>query len=210
LQSHPRSPVDSLFGGGPPLPLTPRAPTVAPGRTQSETVDPDAHRAPSSEPPVWRTPRPTAFAGFPLLIPLFTRAGASQLATDDPSLLDRDWPAALLLRVARRLAIPADDPAISWLAAAPPLLAPADRAHTATLIRRARIRLSIDTGLTMRQLVRRPGAIVAARAQLDVLLEPSDADALLQRAALDADPGLVPWLGRVVLFRYSERLDVSA
>lgn len=207
LRSNPRSPLDSLFGGGPPLALDSRATTA---KTAANRVRDESSRDPSLDPPTWRAPRPTDHAGFPLLIPLLTQVGLQQILTHDPSLLDRDWPTALLLRLARRLGIPFDDPAVAWLATPPASIAHDDRALTAEVLRAARIRLRMNGRIPLRHLVRRPGAIVAGSDQIDVLLQPADVDAAVRRAGLDARPALVPWIGRAVYFRYLDAVDLSA
>src|SRR5262249_23227894 len=42
FRSQPRSPLDSLFGGGPPLPLTPRDPTSSARTTERRAADADS------------------------------------------------------------------------------------------------------------------------------------------------------------------------
>jgi hypothetical protein len=209
LRSNPRSPLDSLFGGGPPLALHSRATTNTKTAADRRVRD-DSSRNASLEPPTWRAPRPTDYAGFPLLIPLLTQVGLQQILAHDPTLLDRDWPTALLLRLARRLGIPFDDPAIAWLTTTPASIARDDRALTAEVLRAARIRLRMNGGISLRQLVQRPGAIVAGAEHVDALLQPADLDAVVRRAGLDAHPALVPWLGRTVYFRYLDAVDLSA
>ena len=212
LQSNPRSPLDSLFGGGPPFPLAPRdvtTPSNAVDRRDQGDESPAGERAPD-QPPTWKNPRPTPYAGLTFLIPLLTRVGLSRIVANDRTLIDREWPAALLLRIARRLGVPLDDPTIAWSTARPLTIAHDDRSLTAEVIRASRIRARMEVGLTMRQLVHRTGAIVASSNRIDVFMQDSDVDPRVHRAALDADPGWVPWLGRTIQFHYLEAVDLNA
>jgi hypothetical protein len=54
-------------------------------------------------------------------------------------------------------------------------------------------------------LIMRPAQVRIERAQIDICFAPEQADIAIRRLALDADPGWVPWLGRVIRFHYSER-----
>jgi hypothetical protein len=54
----------------------------------------------------------------------------------------------------------------------------------------------------LRALVARPGHVAFTRTHVDVVLPLRDLDLRVRRAGLDADPGWVPWLGRVVTFHY--------
>lgn len=57
-------------------------------------------------------------------------------------------------------------------------------------------------GLGLRELVCRPGRIVATRTHLDLVFDHRHADLRIRRAGLDIDPGWLPWFGRIVLFHY--------
>jgi hypothetical protein len=46
--------------------------------------------------------------------------------------------------------------------------------------------------------------VVATRTHVDVLFPAAAADVRIRAAALDTNPGWVPWLGRVVQFHYLE------
>jgi hypothetical protein len=59
------------------------------------------------------------------------------------------------------------------------------------------------TRLGLRALVRRPGRLSMTRTHVDVFLRLADVDPRIRRAALDADPGWVPWLGRAIAFHYT-------
>ena len=144
------------------------------------------------------------------LIPLLTRVGLTRIVTTAPELIDRDWPSTLLLRLARRLGIPHDDPAVVCIAHRATPLAHADRPLTAEVLRATRIRLRNEAGLTLRSLVRRDGAIVASRTTIDVLLTHADVDSGIHRAGLGTDASEAPWLGRAVLFHYHDAVDINA
>jgi hypothetical protein len=213
LQSHPRSPVDSLFGGGPPFPL-------AQQRDATGDLHATERRANGEEPPrdddvaeepcTWKNPRPTEHAGFLFVISLLTRTGVADIVAKNPTLIERDWPTALLLRLARRLGIPRDDSAIAWAASQPVTIAHTDRSLSAEVLRAARIRLRMEGNLTLRQLVHRPGAIVASRANIDVLLHREELDARVHAAGLDHAPDAKAWLGRSIHFHYVDAIDLNA
>ena len=209
LQSHPRSPLDSLFGGGPPRPILPSDSIANRNAVDRRSDDDDSSVALPDESPVWKNPRRSEHAGFLFLIPLLTRTGLTRIVADNPSLIERDWTTALLLRLARRLGVPREDPAVVWTAR-PVSIAHADRSLTAEVFRAARIRLRMEAGISLRELARRSGAIVVTHSSIDVFLDRSELDANVRRAGLDADPDFVPWLGRAVTFHYLESVDLSA
>lgn len=211
-QSHPRSPVDSLFGGGPPFPFRPGAAASDPNAVERRAHDapPHSENRDLVDPPVWKAPRATDHAGLLFLIPLLTRTGVANIVANDPGLTERRWADALLLRLARRLGVPFDDPAVAWITTHPVTIAHADRALTAEVFRAARIRLRMEAGCTMRRLVQHSGAIVARPAEIDVLLQPFDDDGASRRLAFDRDPTWVPWLARTLSFQHLAGLDVDA
>lgn len=57
-------------------------------------------------------------------------------------------------------------------------------------------------GISLRQLLRRPGRVLATRTHLDVLFDLNQAEMRIRRAGLDLNPGWLPWFGRVVTFHY--------
>jgi len=61
--------------------------------------------------------------------------------------------------------------------------------------------------LTLAALVRRPGRVHHSRTHIESCFDLSQLDLRVRRAALDVDPGWVPWLGRVVRFHYGEHDD---
>lgn len=59
------------------------------------------------------------------------------------------------------------------------------------------------TGLTLRELVTRPGLVALSTTHLDVFFRIKDADLRIRRAALDLDPGWIPWLSRAIAFHFN-------
>jgi hypothetical protein len=60
-----------------------------------------------------------------------------------------------------------------------------------------------STGLTLRQLVARPGLVALSATHLDVFFRLDDADVRIRRAALDLNPGWIPWLSRAIAFHFN-------
>ncbi|WP_372657518.1 hypothetical protein [Hydrogenophaga sp.] len=173
---------------------------------------------------------PTQAGGLLFLLPVLERLGwaAWQNAHPDTPL------AALVLRQALlRLRLPEADPAWALVQSLPQPASPhaicwttperwADAriavphapgsattpeqmaAHWLTAVRRY-LRRVARIGLA--SLCLRHAALQWGPTHLDVLFRLSDTDMRVRRAALDLDPGWLPWLGRVVVFQY--RLDGS-
>ncbi len=154
---------------------------------------------------------PTQAGGLPLLIPLLQRlgfgAGAAQdEAADNPArLVQRLW--ALLLR---RLDVASDDAAWRLCASLARSAGPqrptgaedeADR-QAAVWLARCRRWLRLQAGIGPSTLVLRPALLSLGPTHIDVLYDLAHSDLRVRRAGLDIDPGWVPWLGRVVAFRY--------
>ncbi len=70
------------------------------------------------------------------------------------------------------------------------------------LLRLGAFYLRRHAGLSLRGLVCRRGRVALTPTHWDVAFALGDTDLRLRRAALDCDPGWVPWLGRVVQFHY--------
>lgn len=56
--------------------------------------------------------------------------------------------------------------------------------------------------LDLEACVRRPGAVTLSPTHVTALFDLADVDIRVRRAALDIDPGFVPWLGRVIHYHY--------
>jgi hypothetical protein len=65
-------------------------------------------------------------------------------------------------------------------------------------------RLRID----LQTLVCREGLVVVTPTHLDLLQPLAAVDLTVRRHALDSDPGWLPWLGRVVSFRYLDESEL--
>ncbi|HEY6170104.1 MAG TPA: hypothetical protein VI454_18870, partial [Verrucomicrobiae bacterium] len=57
-----------------------------------------------------------------------------------------------------------------------------------------------ECGLGLKTLVRRPARVAITDTHVNLFFRLHEADVRIRRAALDLDPGWVPWLGRVVSF----------
>lgn len=205
-QSTSTSSINSFLGGAPRVPDA----TMASSLTGPTSAPDSAHFALDAAPRLWDDPRPTHHAGFLFLIPLLQRLGISEVLADRGDLLEHGWVDALLLRLAPHLGLLADDPANAWITPPAAPLETADRAFTATWIRAMRWRIKRDAAGSLRALVRRPGAIVATRTHVDVLMHFAQVDLAIRQAGLDVDPGWIPWLGRVIQFHYVDEVPGAA
>lgn len=196
-----------FFGGAPQPPKTASKPY-----TPLDSSDLAPARDRGERPPhIWDNPLPTDFAGFLFFVALLHRLGIATLLAQRTDLTERAWVESLLLRLARHLAIPRDDPAIAWIETPDDETEPDDRTLTATWLRAIRGHVRRDTHNSLIAIARRPGAIVVTRTHIDVLLHYTQVDITVRRAGLDFDPGWMPWLGRVVQFHYLDALpDVTA
>jgi hypothetical protein len=69
--------------------------------------------------------------------------------------------------------------------------------------------LARHSELGLAAIVRRPAAVTLTRTHLDVVFDIENADARVRRAALDVDPGYLPWFERVVTFHYLRRPELG-
>ena len=74
-------------------------------------------------------------------------------------------------------------------------------AHVAAHLR-ARLASGDPLPVLAHKLAARPGMITVTRTHIDVTLDLADVDLDVRRAALDINPGWVPFLGRIVHFHY--------
>jgi hypothetical protein len=86
----------------------------------------------------------------------------------------------------------------------PPWLDPFCTTAAVRVAAHLRARLGSDDPLPAltRKLAVRPGTILITRTHIDVTLDLADIDLDVRRAALDIDPGWVPFLGRIISFHY--------
>jgi hypothetical protein len=165
----------------------------------SESTTPEAETDFSQT--LYRSP----YTGFFGVIPLLNQLGLSQRCDRLPL----DFPAHLLIHLAITFGIPECDPirqlligqdldalfrGVSPLKAVTP--------DVTAWIAAMRVWSRRYVGMTMAELMGRPGAFTLTRTHLDIFFHHDQADIRIRRAGLDLDPGWVPWLGRVVLFHY--------
>ncbi len=118
-----------------------------------------------------------------------------------------------LYRLGRAFGGEADPPLARFLAAAaglpgpPALLALPPSPDTAELMRLARQRYG--AALLSAELFAQPALVLATRSHLDVHFRMADIRLDVRRAALDINPGWLPWLGRVVNFHYGHAPELS-
>lgn len=149
----------------------------------------------------------TAYGGVFFLINALERIGIRRRLAAWP---EEEVPSgfALLLALALRGGLAEDDPLVGFLAGEsgnPPPTPPALReglgvgtlyAELAALYPREP---DDPPGL---HFLRQPASLLVAPLHLDLHLATSAIDLRIRRAALDRDPGWVPWLGRIVRFHY--------
>jgi len=140
----PRAPAPAPSAPDPSAPVVPRAPApvvldapappIAPTPVEPRAAAPVEPRArfhlPSRRRPplVLGEPADTEWAGLYFLLPLLMRLGLPSLLAAQPELLELDLPHRVLRRLARRLAIPDDDPILA------PLVEPPRRAGYAPFV----------------------------------------------------------------------------
>jgi hypothetical protein len=145
----------------------------------------------------------TAAAGLLLVVPLLSRLGMAEVLALNSVLVEMDFPLRLLLFIADRVRVPKADAVRAALEPAGPRLPLDDRDRVlSSWLTRVRRALHWQARMGLRALVARPGQIAATRTHIDIVLPLDRLDIRVRRAGLDADPGWVPWLGRVVTFHY--------
>ncbi|WP_437277744.1 hypothetical protein WME90_41980 [Sorangium sp. So ce375] len=184
----------------------------------------------SGREPLWHgVPMATAAGGLPLVIRPLMRLGITDWLRDHPAALRGGFPVRLMAHIGAWCGVSPDDPALAVfdppaeplpeLAAEPPEVwrHVFGEATWQALSRRpagapATWRLAVSlwlrrvARLPLGRVVRRPGRVVATRTHVDVLFPLAAADVRVRAAALDVNPGWVPWLGRIVQFHYLEEV----
>jgi hypothetical protein len=179
----------------------------------------------------------TPSAGLYFLLHAIRRLGIADAVEASPALADADLAANVLRNLARRTGVSTRNPillaldpagdasppgefnlASETLAAMPPaawpanLRPPTERPCTSPGLLRAWT-LGVRrwcwhyAGMSIEEIVHRPGVVWSSRADIDVTLPLDQADLRIRRAGLDIDPGWLPWLGpygRVVRFHYHQ------
>lgn len=156
----------------------------------------------------------TAFGGLLLLLPALPLCGALALLEDVAVWPEQDLPGALHALALRLWPMAADDPAALAFCgrgpkAAPPLpdLTPAQAcaldAALERLLAHLAERLPDWRGpALLARVVVRPAWVVADPGWIDLVFPLREVSVELRRAALDLDPGFLPWLGVVLRYRY--------
>lgn len=166
----------------------------------------------------------TRFAGLLFLVPVLERLGFAEFLETNPPLLASRCPAQLLRFIGARIGMKPHDSMSLALGDAEPfeigelrglpepalelLASPIPRGRIDTpemawlTILRRWCRRHARIGLA--SLVCRPGRVATSRTHLEIYFDLAAADLRVRKAALDVNPGWVPWLGRVVCFQYLE------
>ncbi len=140
----------------------------------------------------------TTAGGLFFIIPLLIRAHFPSYLNSLSPEARAVMPWQLFKFVLQHCRIPEGDPLFAALRDLPP---PGVRLGNWLLVtHRATRRL---TDLTLRQLVARPGLVALSPTHLDVFFRINDADLRIRRAALDLDPGWIPWLSRAIAFHFN-------
>jgi len=182
---------------------TGRAAAAAATRRRLDKLMPDDAREFPEDPPfriaAWLPDRTyTAGGGLFFVIPLLIRAQfPAYLASLSPE-ARAVVPWQLFRFILQHCRIPESDPLFAALRDLPPPSVRLGKWLLAT--NRASRRL---TDLTLRQLVARPGLVALSPTHFDVFFRINDADLRIRRAALDLDPGWIPWLSRAIAFHFN-------
>jgi hypothetical protein len=182
----------------------------------------------------------TAHGGLLMLLNGLQAMAYPRWLAAQPLLLQQGFTRALLARVAARLRLPDDDPQAPLLRLPPPLAAelahavgdgsppawprgfdirglawtaPGPVAATALLAawqRALALALRRHAGIGLARLVLREAGVSVTPTHVDLVLPLAQADVVLRRAGLDADPGWLPWFGWIVAFHYIDAGTGSA
>lgn len=183
--------------------------------------DAPANRPPHADPEL-RPAAPAAdtgwteHAGLLLLLPVLEPSGALALLLDEQVWPAATWPLALHRFATSLLPLAADDAAALAFCGRRPGEAPVHPyAHVNAAQRQALAQATalLQTALVQRlptwrapglveRIARRRGRIVADPGWTEVRFSLRDVSLDLRRAALDLDPGLLPWLGLVLRYVY--------
>ena len=147
-------------------------------------------------------PEWSAVAGLLFVVPILVRCGFVEHLRASPVLLEERFPERLLGYIARRCGVAEDDPLARVF--------PFERGqneHLRRWMNVARQWSRRHARLGLIALTRRPGRVYASETHLDIAFDLSQLDVRVRRAALDVDPGWIPWLGRVIQFTYTDSRD---
>ena len=140
----------------------------------------------------------TRAGGLFFLVPLLVHANFPAFLETLPDENREPVPWALLKLALQHARIARADPLCVALEASPPCRLPLGRWLMAAN------RLSRQLcGLNLRQTISRPALVTLAPTHVDLFFRASEADVRIRRAALDLDPGWVPWLGRAISYHFN-------
>jgi hypothetical protein len=172
-------------------------------------------------------PQPTRYGGLYFVLRPLARLGLDAFVAAHPELDELDFGVRVLARIADAQGITAEDPiriALELAQVESPIRVPVPPAFADLWTERVPapvpegldpLRDLIDAWhaavsawldrhaqLDLTTVVVRDAAVLCSRTHLDVVFDMESSDVRLRKAALDIDPGFVPWLGRVVQFHY--------
>jgi hypothetical protein len=153
----------------------------------------------------------TPYAGLFLVVAILARLRLAVFLAARPEHLESGFPMRLLWSIGSRVGLNTDDPLATALESGSLFDArrdviaddPARDLHAMWLSAvRGWCKRQLRTGL--KQLICRPGRVHITETHVEVTFELAQLDTRVRRVALDVDPGWVPWLGRVVMFHYTD------
>jgi hypothetical protein len=157
-------------------------------------------------PPWLAGARASAHAGFFLLVNAWHCAGWTQWLEEQPRDLVPSIAAAWLERWSRRLALPEDDVQRQAWQPQNEALPPEIAAELEVWMKRTRRWLRTGARIGPASLVVREGLACVTRTHIDVAFPLDAVDLRVRRCGLDANPGWVAWLGRIINFHFIEEL----
>jgi len=166
--------------------------------------------SPVSESPALAEPEPylgecleraTKAAGLFLLVRPLWRMDIEPWLAERPDLAMAGFGRALLVHIAERMRVEAEDPLFALLGEVEPIAPDILAAWRIGLDRWLRR----NVRCTLAEIVNRPGHLTRRDEGIDIRMSPESADIRLRRKALDLDPGWVGWLGLVIRYQYRDR-----
>jgi hypothetical protein len=150
---------------------------------------------------------PTACAGIFFLLGELHRMGIAATLSATPDLIGGGFVQALLTRLIRTAKAGADPAGHALMAILPEDTLKRQPSPTSDRLARAwivalRRRIWRAARMTLAEVAERRGIFFVTRTHLEVVLPQNSLDLRVRKTGLDIDPGWLPWLGRIVSFRY--------
>jgi hypothetical protein len=191
-----------------------QTPETAPAAEEGRGISADAQRTHPSDVAevgdLWpEAPERTTVGGLLFLLRVLQQIGLPDRLESDPALIELDLPERTLLRIATHLGGASDDPMLAMLQHKLHEQAPDSTDAVGALIASSRRWCRRQAHIGLRDLVVRPAWVVSTPTHVDVLFRLEDAEIRVRRAALDVNPGWVPWFGRVVTFHYIDGAELD-